>query len=64
MGAEERYRGPRLSDVCAECGNELVLSRSGHQFCANGLCREGFDIRPDWRLMPLLELATEEKKLR
>lgn len=64
MEAEERRRRPRLSDVCAECGNELGLSRSGHQFCANRLCKEGFDIRPDWQLMPLPGLVTEEKKFR
>jgi hypothetical protein len=30
---------------CAECGDELVLSPSGHQLCANRLCRDGFDVR-------------------
>lgn len=36
---------PWLPTVCAECGDELVLSRSGHQLCANRLCKEGFDVR-------------------
>jgi hypothetical protein len=39
---------PRLPVVCAECEDELSLSRSGHQFCTNHLCRDGFDVRPDW----------------
>jgi hypothetical protein len=42
----------------------LVLSRSGHRFCANHLCKEGFDIKPDWRAMPLPALVAEEKKPR
>ena len=33
-----------LHQFCAECGDELVLSPSGHQLCANRLCRDGFDI--------------------
>ena len=49
MEVEEYYRGPRLPDVCAECEDELGLSRSGHQFCTNRLCKDGFDVRPDWR---------------
>jgi hypothetical protein len=40
-----------LLTVCAECGDALVLSPSGHQLCANRLCKDGFDVRPDWRLM-------------
>ena len=48
MEVEEYYRGPRLPDVCAECEDELGLSRSGHQFCTNRLCKDGFDVRPDW----------------
>ena len=47
---EAENRGPRLPAVCAECGDELVLSRSGHQFYANHLwCRDGFNVRPDWQ---------------
>jgi hypothetical protein len=41
MEAEKRYRGPRLPVVCAECEDELDLSRSGHQFCTNRLCKDG-----------------------
>jgi hypothetical protein len=33
-----------LSIVCLECGEELILSPSGHQLCANRLCRDGFDV--------------------
>ena len=56
MEVEEYYRGPRLPDVCAECEDELGLSRSGHQFCTNRLCKDGFDVRPDWRFMVLQQL--------
>ena len=34
-----------LPFFCAECGDEFVLSPSGHPFCANRLCRDGFDVR-------------------
>jgi hypothetical protein len=34
-----------LSVVCAECGDELVVSPSGRQLCANCPCKEGFDVR-------------------
>jgi hypothetical protein len=33
-----------LSIVCIECGEELVLSPSGHQLCGNPQCRDGFDV--------------------
>ena len=59
MEVEEYYRGPRLPDVCAECEDELGLSRSGHQFCTNHLCKDGFDVRPNWRFMPLLDTAKD-----
>jgi hypothetical protein len=36
---------PWLSVICAECGDELALSPSGHQLCANPLCKDGFDVR-------------------
>jgi len=36
---------PWLPIVCAECGDELVFSPSGHQLCANRLCRDGFDVK-------------------
>jgi len=63
MGTQEHSRKPRLPFVCAECGYELVLTSSGHQFCANPLCTDGFDIEEDWRVMTVLELLKEEKKL-
>ena len=34
-----------LPFFCIECGDEFVLSPSGHQLCANRLCRDGFDVR-------------------
>ena len=61
MEAEKHYRGPRLPAVCAECEDELGLSRSGHQFCTNRLCKDGFDVRPDWRFMPLPNIVTKRK---
>jgi hypothetical protein len=33
-----------LPIVCVECDEELVLSPSGHQLCANPLCNYGFDV--------------------
>jgi hypothetical protein len=41
---DEHTIAPWLRIVCAECGEELVLSPSGHQLCANRLCRDGFDV--------------------
>ena len=34
-----------LPFFCLECGDEFALSPSGHQLCANRLCRDGFDVR-------------------
>jgi hypothetical protein len=45
---DEHPIAPWLPIFCLECGDELILSPSGHQLCANHLCRDGFDIR----LMP------------
>ena len=56
MEAEKRCRGPRLPVVYAECEDELDLSQSGHQFYTNRLCKDGFDVRLDWRFMPLPNL--------
>jgi hypothetical protein len=64
MEAWEYDREPRLPFVCAECGDELVLTSSGHQFCANRCCRDGFEVRPDWRLVSAVELLVEQKKLK
>ena len=63
LDVEEHNRVSRLLTVCAECGDDLVLSRSGHHLCANRRCKDGFDVRPDLRLMTLVSLLTEEKKL-
>lgn len=45
MDLDEYTIVPWLPIVCAECGDELVLSPSGHELCANRLCKEGFDVR-------------------
>jgi hypothetical protein len=63
MIAKGHSRGRRLPFICAECGDELMLSPSGHYFCANRLCKDGFDIRPDWRLTTVFKLLPDEKKL-
>ena len=34
--------GPPLAPLCAACGTELMLTPSGHHFCADPTCREGF----------------------
>jgi hypothetical protein len=36
---------PRLPDVCAECGAELMLTPSGHHFCADPTCIDGFGVK-------------------
>ena len=33
-----------LSRWCAECASELNLTPSGHYFCANPRCKDGFDV--------------------
>jgi len=59
MEAERYNRVSQLPFVCAQCGNELVLTASGHQFCVNRLCKDGFDAKPDWRFVTLLNLLNE-----
>ena len=44
MDLDEHTIALWLRILCAECGDELVLSPSGHQLCANRLCRDGFDV--------------------
>ena len=44
MDLDEHAIVERLPIACAVFGDELVLSPSGHQLCANGLCKEGFDV--------------------
>jgi len=34
----------RLPDICAGCGAELMLTPSGHPFCADPSCTDGFGI--------------------
>ena len=34
--------GPPLAPLCAVCGTELMLTPSGHHFCADPTCTEGF----------------------
>ena len=50
---------PRLPDLCAECGAELMLTPSGHPFCADPTCTEGFGVsnNPAWQLYKLLDDA-------
>jgi hypothetical protein len=53
---------PRLHSWCAECGNERNLTPSGHYFCANRRCKDGFDITPKRRsLKKLLDLNSQLK---
>lgn len=33
---------PPLAPLCATCGTELMLTPSGHRFCADPVCTEGF----------------------
>jgi hypothetical protein len=34
----------RLPDICAGCGAELMLTPSGHPFCADPTCTDGFGV--------------------
>ena len=44
MRTEKTDQTLRLPFVCKACGEVFALSPSGHQFCANGSCKDGFDI--------------------
>jgi hypothetical protein len=33
---------PPLASLCAACGTELMLTPSGHHFCTDSTCTEGF----------------------
>ena len=35
---------PRLHIWCPECGKDLNLTSSGHYFCVNRRCKDGFDV--------------------
>jgi hypothetical protein len=57
--------------ICAECGAELMLTPSGHHFCADPNCTEGFGVaEPISRVYRLLGEAlganaiAPDKKLR
>ena len=52
------YDSSRLPDLCAECGAELMLTPSGHPFCGDPGCTEGFGVsNPTWQLYRLLDDA-------
>jgi hypothetical protein len=53
-----------LSSWCAECGNELNLTRSGHYFCTNRRCQDGFDVTSNRKLKKLLNLNSQLKDKR
>ena len=50
-----------LSSWCAECGNELNLTPSGHYFCANRRCKDGFYVTLNRNLKKLLNLNSQLK---
>jgi hypothetical protein len=56
----------RLPDLCAECGAELMLTPSGHPFCADPACTEGFSVaaNPAWQLYKLLDDALNGRPLK
>jgi ribosomal protein L32 len=53
-----------LSSWCGECGDELKLTPSGHYFCANRRCKDGFDVTPKRKLKKLLNLNSQLKDKR
>jgi hypothetical protein len=56
---------PRLPDICAECGAELMLTPSGHHFCADPTCTDGFSLaRPTWLLYHLFDDAFNDKPIK
>jgi len=56
--------GGLLSSWCAECGDELNLTPSGHYFCANRRCKDGFDVTPKRKLKKLRNLNPQLKDKR
>jgi hypothetical protein len=36
--------GPPLAPLCAACGTHLMLTPSGHPFCSDPTCTEGFGV--------------------
>ena len=63
MEAEKPYQGLRLPVVCAEREDELGLSRSGHPFCTNRLCKDEFDVRGGLAIYAATKFLTEQQKL-
>jgi hypothetical protein len=53
-----------LSSWCAECGDELNLTPSGHYFCANRRCKDGFDVTPKRKLKKLVNVNSQLKDKR
>jgi hypothetical protein len=53
-----------LSSWCAECGDELNLTPSGHYFCANRRCKDGFDVAPKRKLKKLVNVNSQLKDKR
>ncbi|HEY6701811.1 MAG TPA: hypothetical protein VI137_13540 [Pseudolabrys sp.] len=55
------YDTPTLPHVCAECGAELMLTPSGHHFCADPSCTEGFGVAaPVWRFYRIIDDALSD----
>ena len=59
------YDSPRLPDLCAECGAELMLTPSGHPFCADPTCTEGFGVTsPICQIYQLLDDALNGRPIK
>jgi hypothetical protein len=59
----------RLPDICGGCGAELMLTPSGHPFCADPTCTDGFGVaktiaKPISQLYQLLDDALNGKPIR
>jgi hypothetical protein len=62
MDLEKQTDVSRPIRVCAECHDDLILSRSGHHFCVNRFCKDGFDVGRDLRLKAIVRVPTKKKK--
>jgi hypothetical protein len=59
----------RLPDICGGCGAELMLTPSGHPFCADPTCTDGFGVaktiaKPISQLYQLLDDALKGTPIR
>lgn len=59
----------RLPDICGGCGAELMLTPSGHPFCADPTCTDGFGVaksiaKPISQLYQLLDDALNGRPIR